>query len=72
MADQILVLDKGQIIDRGTHDDLLRTSGLYGQIYQQQLRPQEVQAFFGARECDEPEETRVVQASDIVGQVSAS
>jgi ATP-binding cassette subfamily B protein len=57
MADLILVLDKGRIIDRGTHDDLLRTSGLYGEIYRQQLRPQECEAFYGDN-C-EPEEDAV-------------
>ncbi len=41
MADQIILLDKGKIVARGTHNDLLRTSGLYGEIYQHQLRPQE-------------------------------
>lgn len=39
-ADLILVLEKGRIIDRGQHADLLRTSELYAQIYHQQLRPQ--------------------------------
>jgi len=38
MADLILVLEKGRIAARGTHDELLRTSGLYAEIYQQQLR----------------------------------
>jgi ABC-type multidrug transport system fused ATPase/permease subunit len=41
MADLILVLDKGRIAARGTHEELLRTSGLYAEIYQRQLRPQE-------------------------------
>jgi len=40
-ADLILVLDKGRLVARGTHEELLRTSGLYAEIYHQQLRPQE-------------------------------
>jgi ABC-type multidrug transport system fused ATPase/permease subunit len=42
LADQILVLEKGHIVAQGTHEELLRTSGLYCEIYQRQLRPQEV------------------------------
>ncbi|MBN2394826.1 MAG: ABC transporter ATP-binding protein [Anaerolineae bacterium] len=42
LADQILVLERGNIVAQGTHDELLRISGLYGEIYQRQLRPQEV------------------------------
>jgi ATP-binding cassette subfamily B protein len=41
-ADQILVLDQGQIIERGTHTDLLAQDGLYREIYELQLRSQEV------------------------------
>ncbi len=41
MADLILVLDRGQIVARGTHEELLRTSGLYAEIYYRQLRSQE-------------------------------
>lgn len=40
-ADCILVLDKGQIVERGTHDSLLDNNGLYRQIYDMQLRDQE-------------------------------
>jgi ATP-binding cassette subfamily B protein len=40
-ADLILVLDKGRLVARGTHEELLRTSGWYAEIYHQQLRPQE-------------------------------
>ncbi len=40
LAHQILVLDKGRVAAQGTHEELLRESGLYGEIYQRQLRPQ--------------------------------
>lgn len=41
LADLILVLERGRIAARGTHQELLRTSGLYADIYHHQLRPQE-------------------------------
>jgi ATP-binding cassette subfamily B protein len=37
-ADLVLVLDKGRIAARGTHDDLLRTSGLYAQLLRGEAR----------------------------------
>ncbi len=40
-ADMILVLDKGRIVQRGTHAELLAQSGLYREIYDLQLRDQE-------------------------------
>jgi ATP-binding cassette subfamily B protein len=38
MADVVLVLEHGRIATRGTHNQLLRTSALYAEIYHQQLR----------------------------------
>ncbi len=40
-ADCILVLDKGEIVERGMHDELLQHDGLYREIYDLQLRDQE-------------------------------
>ncbi|MGA7844169.1 MAG: ABC transporter ATP-binding protein, partial [Dehalococcoidales bacterium] len=40
-AQQIFVLDKGKIVERGTHVQLLQDSKIYRQIYELQLRAQE-------------------------------
>ncbi len=37
-ADQILVLEHGEIVERGTHHELLATSGRYKQLYDKQYR----------------------------------
>ncbi|MBW4427509.1 MAG: peptidase domain-containing ABC transporter [Nostoc desertorum CM1-VF14] len=36
-ADLILVLEKGEIVERGTHDELLEKRGVYWALYQRQL-----------------------------------
>jgi ABC-type multidrug transport system fused ATPase/permease subunit len=36
-ADVILVMDKGRIAQQGTHQELLRSGGLYREIYELQL-----------------------------------
>ena len=36
-ADQILVLDEGEIVERGTHDELLLANGIYRRLYQSGL-----------------------------------
>lgn len=40
-ADQILVMDRGRIVQRGTHQTLMATPGLYRQLYRRQFRVQE-------------------------------
>ena len=41
-ADQVLVIDDGQIVERGTHPELLAKGGLYAELYQRQFREIEV------------------------------
>ena len=43
-ADEILVLDHGRIVDRGTHDELLETSPTYAEIVDSQLSAEEAAA----------------------------
>ena len=40
-ADQVLVLEQGRIIERGTHTDLLAHGGSYSQLYRQFIRASE-------------------------------
>jgi ATP-binding cassette subfamily B protein len=41
-ADMILVMDRGKIVERGTHADLLALNGLYTQLYETQFNREKI------------------------------
>lgn len=41
MADNIIVLDKGKIVEEGSHDELINKNGLYKKIYDLQINAKE-------------------------------
>jgi ATP-binding cassette subfamily B protein len=42
LADKIIVLDKGRIVEQGSHEELLAQKGIYREMYEKQLQTEEV------------------------------
>jgi ATP-binding cassette subfamily B protein len=43
-VDQIFVIDDGRIVERGTHEQLIKTNGLYAELHKKQLLEDELAA----------------------------
>jgi subfamily B ATP-binding cassette protein MsbA len=64
-ADQILVLEGGEIVERGTHEQLLAANGRYRQLYDKQYRF-ELDRFINPGEDFTPEPEEGVAAPPVV------
>jgi len=61
-ADKILVLDKGALIEEGTHAELIAKDGLYASLWSQQLKAEQARAEL-ARTLEEAERTGALRLS---------
>ena len=46
-ADKIIVLDEGEIVGQGTHQELMRTNKVYREIASSQLSEEELNNYLG-------------------------
>ena len=48
-ADQIFVLERGRIVERGRHDELVRAGGIYSEMFKKQLLEEELRSVVNLR-----------------------
>lgn len=65
-ADNILVLEKGRLVEQGTHAQLLAKGGLYASMWNRQLRAEKAREEL-ARSLEEAELGQAVSSSEPVG-----
>ncbi|TDF98650.1 ABC transporter ATP-binding protein [Paenibacillus piri] len=58
-ADQIVVMDEGEIVERGSHEQLVRLDGLYADMYRKQLLDQEAERQDG-QQPEKPAKARIL------------
>ncbi|MEM8974266.1 MAG: ABC transporter ATP-binding protein/permease [Pseudomonadota bacterium] len=59
-ADKILVLEKGVLVEQGTHSELMKLDGLYSSLWQQQQKAEEARAEL-ARTLEEAERSGAIR-----------
>jgi ATP-binding cassette, subfamily B, bacterial MsbA len=63
VAHRIAVLDNGQIVELGTHQELMERNGMYARLYLMQFRdPEEELAAFSAARANQEEKSKELQA----------
>jgi ATP-binding cassette subfamily B protein len=70
-ADQIIVLEEGSIAERGNHDSLLATNGLYADLFRKQQLDEVAERLPGEQESGSYQAAAAVQQQEAVEETGA-